>query len=254
MNPFWLLLPTLVIALIALSFRLARTTVYEYERGLKFTRGRFKGVVGPGVYWHFQTLTRISKVDVRPTRVAISGQEVLSADGVALKSSVAATFRVADAERAVLGSENYQAAIYTELQLALRSIASSMPIEELLSRRGEIPARLKELASEPLRSLGIELLDAALRDLTFPGELKKIFAQVVKARQEGLAALEKARGETAALRNLANAAAMIARAADAVATSASAGTATRQYAGPRHAAGQHDDTAPRAVRQPFAPR
>ena len=42
-----------------------------------------------------------------------------------------------------------------------------------------------------------------MRDLTFPGELKKIFAQVVKARQEGLAALEKARGETAALRNLA---------------------------------------------------
>jgi len=42
-------------------------------------------------------------------------------------------------------------------------------------------------------------------------QLKKIFTQVVKARQEGLAALEKARGETAALRNLANAAAMIER-------------------------------------------
>ena len=50
-----------------------------------------------------------------------------------------------------------------------------------------------------------------MRDLTFPGELKKIFTQVVKARQEGLAALEKARGETAALRNLANAAQMVER-------------------------------------------
>ncbi|MBI4316920.1 MAG: hypothetical protein HY675_00400 [Chloroflexi bacterium] len=43
----------------------------------------------------------------------------------------------------------------------------------------------------------------------FPGELKKVFSQVVKARQEGLAALEKARGETAALRNLANAARLV---------------------------------------------
>jgi hypothetical protein len=45
----------------------------------------------------------------------------------------------------------------------------------------------------------------------FPGELKKIFTQVVRARQEGLAALEKARGETAALRNLANAAQLVDR-------------------------------------------
>ena len=43
----------------------------------------------------------------------------------------------------------------------------------------------------------------------FPGKLKDIFAQVVNARKEGLAALEKARGETASLRNLANAAKMI---------------------------------------------
>ena len=47
--------------------------------------------------------------------------------------------------------------------------------------------------------------------MTLPGDLKKIFAQVVKARQEGLAALERARGETAALRNLANAAQMLQR-------------------------------------------
>jgi hypothetical protein len=43
----------------------------------------------------------------------------------------------------------------------------------------------------------------------FPGEMKKAFAQVVKAQKEGQAALERARGETAALRNLANAARMM---------------------------------------------
>ncbi len=60
-------------------------------------------------------------------------------------------------------------------------------------------------------ALGVDLQDSSMRDLTFPGELKKIFTEVVKARQEGLAALEKARGETAALRNLANAAQMVER-------------------------------------------
>lgn len=150
-------------------------------------------------------------VRMAPARVAVSGQEVLSADGAAVKASIAATFWVADPERAVLGSENYQTAVHTELQLALRAIASGAPIDELLRARAEMPARLKEFAAPRLRAIGIELEDAALRDLTFPGELKKIFTQVVRARQEGLAALEKARGETAALRNLANAAAIIER-------------------------------------------
>jgi hypothetical protein len=48
-----------------------------------------------------------------------------------------------------------------------------------------------------------------VKDIMFPGDLKKIFAQVVKAQKEGQASLEKARGESAALRNLANAAKML---------------------------------------------
>jgi regulator of protease activity HflC (stomatin/prohibitin superfamily) len=211
MDSLWLLLLFVTLLLAARFARVTRTIVFEYERGLKFTRGRFKGVLAPGMYWHSGFSTRIDRIDVRPARIAVSGQEVLSADGVAVKASVVATFLVKDVERAVLGSENYQAAIHTELQLALRSIASSLPIEELLRRRAEIPVQLKDLAAPRLRTIGIDLEDAALRDLTFPGELKKIFTQVVKARQEGLAALEKARGETAALRNLANAATMVER-------------------------------------------
>jgi regulator of protease activity HflC (stomatin/prohibitin superfamily) len=211
MNLLRILLVVSTVVLVIYVVRPSRTTVFEYERGLKFTRGRFKGVLGPGMYWHSRFMTLVQRIDVRPSRVAVSGQEVLSADGVAVKASIVAAFHVIDPERALLGSDNYQLAIHTELQLALRAIASSLPIEELLRMRAELPARLKELAAPRLLAIGIELDDASLRDLTFPGDLKKIFTQVVKARQEGLAALEKARGETAALRNLANAAAMIER-------------------------------------------
>ena len=204
------LLVVLAIAVVALAARV-RTTVFEYERGVRFRRGRFNRVLQPGVYWGIAAFTRIEKVDVRPTRVAVAGQEVLSADGVAVKASVAATYRVADAQRALLATDNYRAAVYTELQLALRAVISETKIEDLLQQRTELSVRLKMIPSASLEAIGIELQDAAIRDLTFPGELKKIFSQVVKARQEGLAALERARGETAALRNLANAAQMIER-------------------------------------------
>lgn len=212
MNAVTLLgLLVLLLAALLLARATGRTTVYEYERGLRFSRGRFTGVLGPGVYRYLSHATRIQKVDIRPTQVAVAGQEVLSADGVAVKASIAATSRVADPERAVLGTAHYPTAIYTEVQLALRAVVAGLPVDELLARRAELSAQIKAIAAERLAPIGIELEEAAIRDLTFPGELKKIFSQVVKARQEGLAALEKARGETAALRNLANAAQMIQR-------------------------------------------
>jgi regulator of protease activity HflC (stomatin/prohibitin superfamily) len=206
-----LLLITAIVAFAIVLRLVTATTVFEYERGLKFANGRLQGVLGPGRYWHRLGTTVIQRIDTRPSRVIVAGQEVLSADGVAIKASVAATVQIKDVERAVMGSDNYHAAIHTELQLALRAIASALPIEELLQKRADLPAELKKAAGPALAAVGIELQDASLRDLTFPGELKKIFAQVVKARQEGLAALEKARGETAALRNLANAASLIER-------------------------------------------
>jgi len=48
-----------------------------------------------------------------------------------------------------------------------------------------------------------------VKDVMFPAELKRAFAEVIKSKQEGQAALERARGESAALRNLANAAKLL---------------------------------------------
>ena len=191
--------------------RFPRITVLEFERGLHYERGRFTGVLEPGQYRAWSATTTIRKIDVRPKVTSVSGQEVLSADGVAVKVSVAARYRVVDPALAVNGVENYEIALYTALQLALRSAIAASPIDALLQARSTLGKEISEQASPAATAAGLELLAADLKDLTLPGELKKIFTQVVHARQEGLAALEKARGETAALRHLANAAQMIDR-------------------------------------------
>jgi hypothetical protein len=80
---------------------------------------------------------------------------------------------------------------------------------EVLARREEFGRTLLERTAGTAEELGLKLLGVNVKDVMFPGELKKIFAQVIQAQKEGQAALEKARGETAALRNLANAAKMI---------------------------------------------
>ena len=186
-----------------------RVTVFEYERGLAYRRGRFVGVIEPGQYWLYRPRDRVRKIDVRPTVVSIAGQEVLSADGVTLRVSLAAEYRIIDPVVAVNEVVDFEGALYVTLQLALREIIGTAAIDDLLDRRGEIGTRVAEMTRDRVATLGLELRAADLKDIMFPGDLKKMFAQVVGARKEGLAALEKARGETAALRNLANAARLV---------------------------------------------
>lgn len=207
-----LLLAVLVAVLAVVTFvrRLVRRTVIlEHQRGLLYVNGRFTRVLEPGTYWHLAFRDMVTRLDLRSRAITIPGQEVLSADNVSLKVSLAVRYRVSDPYVAVSSSESYDAALYQELQLALREIVGGARIDDLLARRDEISRQLHEMTAEKAVALGLELVSVGIKDLMFPGELKKIFAQVVNAQKEGLAALERARGETAALRNLTNAARMV---------------------------------------------
>jgi regulator of protease activity HflC (stomatin/prohibitin superfamily) len=196
-----------VLLLALLSTR--RCTIYEYERGLLYRTGRFRRILGPGRHWLVRTVHTVSRVDVRTQFVTIASQEVLSADNVGIKISLAAEYRVSDPARAVIETVDFRQALYLLLQLSLRDLVGSTPIEDLLARREEIGQQLHDRTAGQAADLGLELSLVAIKDVMFPGELKSIFAQVVNARNEGLAALERARGESAALRNLANAARLV---------------------------------------------
>jgi regulator of protease activity HflC (stomatin/prohibitin superfamily) len=183
-----------------------RLTIYEYQKALKYTKGRYQETLGPGQYWIFSWRSSIVPVDVRPEFITIPGQDVLSADGVTLKVSLAAQFEISDPNVAVNKNANFRNSLYLLLQMALREMVGKEKIDALLENRAGISSKLMELTTAKATGLGLKLTLADVKDIMFPGEMKKVFAQVVKAQKEGQAALEKARGETAALRNLANAA------------------------------------------------
>ncbi len=197
------------VVVVVAKYGLRRMTVYEYERGIKYTRGKFQAVIPPGQYWYLAWFTTIRKVDVRPRFASITGQEILSSDGVTLKVSLAANFEVVHPDLAVNKVQDFQETLYTELQLALRQIIGSVDIDSLMTTREEIAKKLANMTQAKAEELGLRLISVGIKDIMFPGSLKEMFAQVVSARKEGLAALERARGETAALRNLANAAQMV---------------------------------------------
>lgn len=184
-----------------------RVTIFEYERGLKYVKGRFKQVLSPGQYWVWLFgSTVIRKVDIRPQYVSVPGQAVLTADGVGLKVSLTAVYEISDPAMVINQVSDYHQALYMMLQNGLRDCVGAIAIDDLMGTRAQLNQQVFESSASQVAAIGLRLISVTIKDLMLPGDLKKLYAQVVQARQEGLAQLERARGETAALRNLANAA------------------------------------------------
>jgi regulator of protease activity HflC (stomatin/prohibitin superfamily) len=188
---------------------LRRVHIDETEVGLRYRSGRYERRLEPGGHWLLGPGLRVRRVDVRRRLLLVGSQEVLTSDSVQLRMSVVVAYRVTDPPRALHEVESYEQELHVAAQLALRTAVAEATVEDLLERRLDLRTRLGELVSGRAPELGLELLEIDVRDVMLPGDIKAAFSDVLRARAEGRAALERARGESAALRNLANAARLV---------------------------------------------
>lgn len=184
-------------------------SVYEWQTGLMYRGGKFEREVGPGRHWLLFNRSLYTVPKTEQTLLA-SAQEVLSQDRLQFKISGLVTYVISEPRRlfeetaGMLGSS-----LQTDLQLALREIAASRPLEKLIDERPALDAELLALIVAKSTRRGIRVTGAAVRDVMLSAETRRLYAEFERARLEGLAALERARGEQAALRSLANSARML---------------------------------------------
>lgn len=191
------------------SWGFLRITVQDSHVALKYHKGRLLGVVEPGQHWYNFHWTSFDIVDTRVQYTTIAGQEILTSDSVTIKVSIAAAYRITDPVKSVTVVSSSEQALYLEVQLVLREIVSGLTIDDLLAQRNQIGTRLLDRVAPKAAEFGLTVSALDIKDIMFPGTLRDTFAKVVTAQKEGLAALERARGESAALRSLANAARML---------------------------------------------
>jgi regulator of protease activity HflC (stomatin/prohibitin superfamily) len=180
--------------------------VPEGYAGLLYHKGKFVQVLGAGRHIRWGRYFTLDAQDVRKTSLLVAGQEVLTADNVGLKLSLLVTYQVTDPVKAAHETQHWQGDLHNAAQLALRAVMGGIAVEALLNQRLEIGAQLLARVQPDAAKIGINVQAVEVKDVMFPAELKRAFADVLKAKQEGQAALERARGESASLRNLANAA------------------------------------------------
>lgn len=186
-----------------------RSIVHEYQLGLLYKNGKLIQQLEAGVYWLNPKHSSLSIIDARRTSMVVAGQEVASSDNVGLKVSVVVAYSVKDAQKAMHSVQSYITELYTLTQLALREELAKHSADALFETMTSISEALEEKVKQDATSMGLELHSIQIRDLMFANDIKRAFNEVLKARKEGEASLERARGESAALRNLANAAKLL---------------------------------------------
>jgi regulator of protease activity HflC (stomatin/prohibitin superfamily) len=186
-----------------------RIVVREWEQALLHADGRLVEVLGPGRHRRRRWRRTVTTVSTRARLSAVAGQEVLTADAVSVRVSLLVRSRVADTRRWHEAVEDPDSFVYAALQVALREAVAARTLDELLTARTELAAELAGAAAGVADDVGVVLDDVAVRDVMVPPELRRAAAEAATARAHGLAALERARGEVAATRALANAARML---------------------------------------------
>ena len=197
-----------VVAMLAKEYRHAYLVSEGYV-GLLYHKGKFLEVLDAGRHIRWGRHFTLGVNDLRKTSLLVAGQDVLTADNVGLKLSLLVTYQVTDPVKAAHETQHWQGDLYNAAQLALRAVVGGVAVEALLNQRLEIGAQLLARVQPEAAKIGVNVHSVEVKDVMFPADLKRAFAEVLKSKQEGQAALERARGESAALRNLANAAKLL---------------------------------------------
>ena len=134
-------------------------------------------------------------VDMRERDLTIKGQEILTADKVALRVSVIVQFRITDPRAAIHSVENYEERLYSDVQLAARRSLATMTLEDLLTNRNKLSEDILNDVKEAAAGYGATILRADIKDLVFPGNLQEIMNRVLAAERNSEVHLVEARAK-----------------------------------------------------------
>ena len=180
--------------------------INEYERGIKFTRGKFSKVMNPG--WNFVVpiFQSYKKVDIRTKAVDVPEQDAITKDNVSVRINAVIYYKIFDAGKSVLAVENFYYAVSQLAQTTMRNAVGEVDLDELLSERETISNKICEIIDKATDPWGIKVENVELKDVALPEEMKRVIARVAEAEREKRAVITKAEGEVEASNNLAIAA------------------------------------------------
>ena len=180
--------------------------IKDTHRGLYYEDGVLVKVLGAGRYklplpkpghgfafFRRRPKCEVVLVDMRARDLTIKGQEILTADKVAIRVSILVQFAVIDAKAAIHAVASFEDRLYSDVQLAARRSLASMALEEILTNRHRLSEEILVDVKEAAAGYGVTIARADVKDLVFPGNLQEIMNRVLAAERMSQAQLVEAR-------------------------------------------------------------
>jgi regulator of protease activity HflC (stomatin/prohibitin superfamily) len=195
-----------VVILIVILLFSAFNVLNEYERAVVFSLGRFTGIKGPGLVLIWPVVQRMRKVDLRVIVLNVPKQDVITRDNVSVKVNAVCYFKVVDANRALREVENYLIATSQLAQTTLRSVVGQFELDEILSEREKVNAKLQVILDQETEAWGIKVTKVEVKQVDIPETMQRAIARQAEAERERRAKVIHADGEYEASQKLADAA------------------------------------------------
>ena len=203
MSLSYLIGPAIFLGLVLLS---SIKQINQYQRGVRFTLGKYTGTMNPGWRLVLPVFQGYRKVDLRVKAVDVQKQEAIAKDNIAVGVNAVIYYKVAEAEKAILAVEDYYYAISQLAQTTMRNAVGQVELDELLSQRDRVSENIRLVIDKASDPWGIKVDAVELKDITLAEEMKRTIAKQAEAEREKRAIIIKAEGEKASAVNMAQAA------------------------------------------------
>lgn len=211
MDPFSLTLigGGIVVLFLIMTFFQGLRITNQYERGVVFELGRYRGTRGPGLFWVKPWISAVRKMDLRTLTIEVPPQEVITRDNVTIKVTAVVYFYVVDPAKAIINIADYMRATIQIAQTTLRNVLGQSELDQILAERELINQRLQTIIDEHTEPWGVKVTTVEVKDVELPIGMQRAMAKQAEAEREKRAKIIAAEGEFQASRQLAAAAAVI---------------------------------------------
>ena len=215
----WVVIGTLALIVFFILFLLILSglrLIYQYERGVVFTLGKYSGTRQPGLTLIIPIFQSMRKVDMRIKTADIPRQEVITRDNITILVNAVVYFKVLDPETVIVKIEDYIYAIRQYTQAALRDVIGNSEMDVVLTEREKIAEAIKGIVDAETSAWGADIEAIKIQEIELPAEMKRAMAKQAEAERERRAMIIASQGELSASENLAQAAETLARSSGAL--------------------------------------
>ncbi|MCD6524579.1 MAG: SPFH/Band 7/PHB domain protein [Thermococcus sp.] len=169
--------------------------IRPYEKGLVERLGKFNRILDPGIHFIIPFMERVKKVDMREHVIDVPPQEVICKDNVVVTVDAVVYYQIIDPVKAAYNVSNFLMAIIKLAQTNLRAIIGEMELDETLSGRDIINARLREELDKITDRWGVKITRVEIQRIDPPKDIQEAMAKQMTAEREKRAMILIAEGK-----------------------------------------------------------